>query len=269
MAPRRVIVHAGFHKTGTTSAQRYLLSNGKNIWPRCALVLPGKLRQGAARMAVRYSRFGTKGLLDAFADDLGQVLRSLDLGETRSLLISDENLAGRMPGRDGQKGYSATADLMARLEEVVKDVVAPDADIHFHFTTRAPDPWLRSTYKHNLRTSRLTLDESAYIARFSTAADLSGVAAQVAARVSGKVHTTDLAALADHAEGPAKPLIDLMDLPDHLRKALLPKAPENKGPSNAVIQQLLDLNRSRLSDEALTKAKATLLDDPEDEASDD
>jgi hypothetical protein len=56
MPGRRVIVHAGFHKTGTTSAQHYLRANSKHIYPRSALVFPVHLANGAARMAIRYSR---------------------------------------------------------------------------------------------------------------------------------------------------------------------------------------------------------------------
>ena len=102
MPGRRVIIHAGFHKTGTTTIQRYLRSNGKHIWPRCSLTLPGRVRNGAALMAVRYSRYGTPALLDAFARDLHETLSAIDVGQSRKVLISDENLAGRMPGRESR-----------------------------------------------------------------------------------------------------------------------------------------------------------------------
>jgi hypothetical protein len=34
---RRIVVHAGFHKTGTTSAQAFLAENGPVLWPVMAL----------------------------------------------------------------------------------------------------------------------------------------------------------------------------------------------------------------------------------------
>jgi len=254
MAPRRVILHAGFHKTGTTSVQRFLLANGKHIWPRCALVLPGRLRKTAARMAVRYSRYGTKALLDQFAEDLHETLSAIDPGESRSILISDENLAGRMPGREGQLAYSATAELMARAHQVIRDVFGEDAAITTHFTLRDPNDWLLSTYKHNLRTSRLTLSEEEYTIAFSPASDL----AAVAKTVEGDVHTSELADLTG-PNGAAQPLLDLIDLPDHLRARIEPQPTQNAGPSNDLMKDLLSLNRSDLSDEALKAAKAALL----------
>lgn len=258
MPGRRVIVHAGFHKTGTTSAQSFLRANGKHIRPRCFLLLPGRVRKGAARMAVRYSRFGTAGLLDAFVDDLHATLSALDQTSERKVLISDENMAGRMPGRDGQMGYSATPELMARAEDVICDVFGVETDVVFHFTTRAPQSWLRSTYKHNLRTSRLVMDEAEYTETYANAADLAGVTEAVAKAVTGTVSSTDLADLTG-AEGAAQPLIDLIGLPPHRRAKLVPQPSENTGPDDAQISDLLALNQSKLSDEDLIVAKANLL----------
>lgn len=256
MGPR-VIVHAGFHKTGTTSAQKFLRANGKHIYPRCALVLPGRLRKGAARMAVRYSRFGTVALLDQFGADLHEVLSQIER-KNRAVLISDENLSGRMPGRDRQLDYNATPALMARAEDVICDVFGAEADVVFQFTTRAPHDWLRSTYKHNLRTSRLTKDEAEYGAVYAPAADLDRVVRAVADAVTGSVYATDLADL-DGPLGPAAPLIDHIELPAHLRNRLKPHPAQNAGPTDVMIADLLALNRADLSDDALKTAKDALL----------
>lgn len=258
MPGRRVILHAGFHKTGTTSAQRFLLANGKNIWPRRAMVLPGKIRKTASRMAVRYSVQGKTALLDAFAEDLQTALRAIDPGEKRAILISDENLAGRMPGRDGQLGYTATPSLMARAEDVICGVFGAEADVVFHFTTRHPETWLRSTYKHNMRASRLTLDWGDYAAKFAFASDLLSVTEDVASAVTGTVFSAALEAL-DGPFGPAAPLIDLMELPPHLRKNLMPQPPQNPSPRDEHLPKLLELNRSDLSDDAVMDAKRQLL----------
>ncbi|WP_375281520.1 hypothetical protein [Pseudooctadecabacter sp.] len=259
MTPRRIIVHAGFHKTGTTTVQTHLRQNGRYIWPKSALVLPGRTRGGAALMAVRYSRLGAPALLEAFASDLHKTLSALDVGTSRKVLISDENLAGRMPGRDGQMAYGATAPLMARAEQVIHDVFGTDAEVIFHFSIRHPETWLRSTYRHNLRTSRLTMDRDTYLDTYRAASDLRRVAEDVAGAVKGRVQLRDVAGL-DGPEGLSAPLIDLLDLPGHLRRKLVPLPPQNVGPNDDVLDALLDLNRSKLSDKALQKAKAALLE---------
>lgn len=257
MPGRRVIVHAGFHKTGTTSAQEFLHTNRKHIIPRCALVLPNRLRRGAARMAMRYSRFGTTALLDQFSADLHATLSKIE-PKNRKVLVSDENLAGQMPGRDGHLDYASTPALMARAEDVICDVFGHETDVVFHFTTRAPDDWLRSTYRHNLRTTRLTMDAGEYMDIYTPAADLEGITADVAHEVTGTVYTIDLADL-DDPLGPARPLIDLMELPKHLRNRLKSQLPQNKGSDDETSKALLALNRSGLSDAGLRAAKNDLL----------
>lgn len=253
----RIILHGGFHKTGTTSAQRFLRANGKHIYPRCALVLPGKLRKGAALYAVRYARFGTAALIDEFGRALHAVLSRIDR-RNRAVLISDENLAGRMPGREGQRGYIATPALMARAEDVICDVFGAEADVVFHFTTRAPEAWLRSTWRHNLAHGRLTLNYEDYVAMHAPDADLIGVADAVTKAVTGRVQTANLGDLTG-PWGPAAPLIDLIGLPAHLRRRLVPQPPQNVGPPEAFADELLALNRSALSDADVARAKADLM----------
>jgi len=241
MPGRRVIMHAGFQKTATKSTLKFLRANGKNIWPRCSLVLPAKLRKVAARMAVRYSRYCKPALLDAFSEDLHATLSKIDQNNSRKILISDENIAGRMPGRDGQLSYNATPALMARAEDVICDVFGSESDVVFYFTTRDPDTWLKSTYKHNLRRSRQTMYVATYTATYAPAADLDGGAKAVADVVTGTVYTADLADLTG-PNGPAQPLIDLMELPDYRRRKLVPHPVENAGPDDGFMDDLLALN---------------------------
>lgn len=257
MPDRRVIVHAGFHKTGTTSAQKFLYANRKDIWPRCALALPAKLRDGPGLQAVRYSRFSIGAMLDSFGNELHATLSQIS-PERRKVLISEEELSGRMPGREGHLDYRATPTLMVRTENVIRDVFGPKTEVIFCFSTRDPKSWLKSTYKHNLRKSRLIMDEEEYNATFSPAADLVGVTKAVAKAVTGTVHTADLADLTG-PEGPAEPLIDLMGLSKWRRNKLKPHMPHNIGPKDELIDDLLALNRSSLSNMALVAAKKDLL----------
>ena len=194
-------------------------------------------------------------MLDQFGDDLRAVLTTIE-PKNRCVLITDEKLAGRMPGRDGHTGYEATPALMARAEDVICDVFGHEADVVFLFTTRDHSDWLRSTYTHNLRTTRLVMDEAEYMQTYASAANLVDVTEAVAKAVTGTVYTIDLEDLAHADENPARPLIDLIELPAHLRKHLKPHDVMNKGPDDTLIDDLLALNRAGLSDAALITAKA-------------
>lgn len=257
MPGRRVIVHAGFHKTGTTSVQKFLRANGKHIYPRCAMVLPARLDNGAAHMALRYSEIGTQDYLDAFGTELHKTLSAI-VPKNRAVLISDERLAGRMPGRDGQVGYPAAPALLARAEDVICDVFGAEADVVFHFGTRDPAGWLHSTYKHSLRVSRLDIDEDEHRAAYALSGTLGDIADTIGKGLTGAVQTADLADMGTEF-GPAQPVIDLINLPPHLRKHLKAQPAANIGPQDGLIDDLLALNRAGLSDKALRAAKSALL----------
>ena len=257
----RVIVHAGFHKTGSTTIQRFLRNNRKELSPRVQLLLPFRLGKGAARLAMRHSRFRTPQLLDEFAAEMCETLAPID--PARDLVLSHENLAGRMPGRDGQKGYDCAPELMARLAVILRAHFGPDADIRFCFLTRAPDSWLKSLWLHNLRVSRLQQDLHEFRAEITpldTTPETLALIEQVIAPAS--LHTVALEQCVAPRFGPAQLLIDQLDLPQEVRTKLAPEPAHNIGPALELAPELLALNRSALDDETLTARKAALLERP-------
>lgn len=259
MSGRRVIVHAGFHKTGTTSVQDFLIRNGENIWPTTALVLPGKLRDGAARNAVSFSRSSKPGQLEDFQIEVGRVIDGLNLGKKRSLVISDENLAGGMPGRDGQSNYSAAPVLMAAMAEVIHAKI-DDADLHFVFSTRNSEPWLRSTWFHNLRLSRLALDYKDYKTLYRSAAQHGGIIREVKKAVGDcPVHRIRLENVGNAHEGPAETIIDLLNIPERWRSKFVKSGVANPSPHADLADAFLDLNRSDLDDDEVVLRKKALL----------
>ena len=260
MISRRIVIHGGFHKTGTTSAQTCVLDNGPLIWPHAATVLPGRSRGRVARHAVRYSISGDAADLGRFRRTLAELLGGLNLGK-RALLISDENLCGRMPGRDGQDGYDSAPDLMAATVQVIRRDIDPDPDLRFVFTTRAPESWLRSTWRHNLAQARLTLDYDTYARIHGQAADLDRTVTDIRAAVAPyPVQAAPVEDLAETPEGPAGQLLHLLGLPGDARRKLTPANRANPGPDPALADRLLELNRSDLSDHDLKAQKAALRD---------
>ncbi|WP_084861203.1 hypothetical protein [Salibaculum halophilum] len=262
MTGRRIVIHGGFHKTGTTSAQKFILDNGPLIWPHAATVLPGRSRGPVARHAVRYSLTSAGPDMNRFRRSLADLLGGLNLGK-RALLISDENFCGRMPGRDGQQGYDSAPDLMAAVVRVIRRFIDKDPELHFVFMTRAPDGWLRSTWLHNLVHTRLTLDYADYARAHGQTAHLDRTAEEIRAAVAPyPVHVVPLEALSENPEGPAAPLLQLLGLPSDKRNRLTGATRANQGPDPALAPRLLDLNRSALSDADLEAQKSALRDSP-------
>ncbi|MHC0054258.1 hypothetical protein [Actibacterium sp. D379-3] len=259
-APRqRVVIHAGFHKTGTTSIQATLRANGPVLWPVMALALRGKI-QPVVSAARGYSTWRDPISLAKAGTRFGAFVRGLELSPRRQLLISAEELSGHMPGRGDLADYSAAPDLMQCYADELEDIFGDRLDLTFFFSLRQPGAWLKSVYWEHVKSSRMVLDFDDYAARYAGSADLPATIDEVCRAVTPhEVRSAWLEEVGDLPLGPATPLLDLMRLPDARRAALTPGPRRNVGRGDDLLQELLRINRSDLGPEAAKLAKATLL----------
>ena len=255
-SPAPVLVHPGFHKTGTSSLQRGLEANAARLAPRLRVLLADDLGE-APMIARRYSVAPKPRRLAAFAAAFGKLAETLDPDDPRPLLISAEALAGQIPGRRGIEAYDAAPALVEAMALALRARLGADAPLTFWFTTRAPEAWLRSVYWQNLRTTRVTEDFATYARLLARAADLEAVVARVRARLDGRA---EIAAqpLERCADAPLGPLGAALARPGVASDGLAPLIAYNIQPPDAV-DRFLALNRSELDDATLSATKRELL----------
>ncbi|SIN75145.1 hypothetical protein [Vannielia litorea] len=255
--PVRVVVHMGFHKTGTTSAQSFLRHNGKHLWPVMALGLRQQLEP--VLFATRaFSTWRDVLSLEKLRLRFAAYLAGLHLGQKRDLLLSSEELAGHMAGRPGLPDYSAVPEIAEVMEQEIL-AAWPAADVTFFFSLRAPGPWLKSAWSEHVKSSRMTLDFAAFEAANPSAANFASIIAATQARVQSTVTTAWLEKIGTLPFGPATPLLDLMQVSHSRRARLDPTRRLNTRRDPEVTEALLALNRSNLDDAALRAAKDKLL----------
>lgn len=254
----RIVVHAGFHRTGTTSIQHMMRRNGRKL-ARHFRILTRRQAPALCEAARAYSLKHDPAELGLFTYEAAQVFETLDPGDPRPLVISSEDLSGHMPGRFGLTGYDAAPRLMATLEQVAGDCL-PDPRIAFFFTTRTPGPWLRSTYAQHVRAIRFTEDRDAYLSRMRPHADLAQAIARIADTVKSPVHHAALESCANAPFGPFSPLLDVMQAPAKLRDRLTALPPSNPSFPDPVLDRMLALNRSDLPHEDWVAAKKALME---------
>lgn len=258
----RVIVHAGFHKTGTTSLQAFLERNAKLLKPYTAIYLKTDL--GRARYLGRWygqrSVFWRRWL---FRRGFREFLQTVP--DAPVIVISRESFSGMMLGFRGTRlrparQYAPMAIPLAR--EIIRECrrrFGPDVRIEFLYTTRQTQPFLNSIWRHVLRTSRLTQDFATFRAAFTPPPDLHADAIQIATAIAPvPVHTATLEDYADHPLGPGQAIVELLDLPDDVRQRLKPVARHNPGQSDRLSAHFLDMNRGHLRGNALKQAKHDL-----------
>ncbi|WP_317056008.1 hypothetical protein [Roseovarius rhodophyticola] len=251
-----VILHPGFHKTGTSSLQRGLAAHDSIMAPRLRYVLMTEMPE-VIRAARKYSRKPKPMNLVAFGEAFDACLEALEDDTSRPLLITSEDLSGLIPGKFGVETYAASSALMDRAVDRVLARFGPETKIDIWYTTRAPEAWLRSVYYQLLRGTRLTEDFAKFQMNWANAARLEDVVAETARLVEHKA-TVDAGRLEVCANTALGPLGMFLDRYRISTQGLPPLPVENVQP-HGVAEELLAINRSKMSDKVATEAKRRIL----------
>lgn len=252
----RVLVHAGFHKTGTSSVQRTLRRNNGRLSNHIRLFLKDDLTplcEAARAYSIRRDALD----LGLVTYEAAQLFETLDLADPRPVVISAEDLSGHMPGRHGLRSYAAAPTIMACLVDTAA-AVSPDIQMEFWFTLRASEPWLKSCHAQNVRASRYRGDLASYTADIAPETDLAASAAAVADQTGVPVSTDHIEEIGTDPLGPAARLLTLAGLDRQTLDALIPVRHSNPSLPDAIIAEMLALNRSDQMDREVHQAKLRL-----------
>lgn len=252
--PRAIILHAGFHKTGTSTVQHTLRANRALLKPYLVFRLKPAMKD-LLHAARGYSTWRDPLTLWKAERRFEALLRSLPAMPNRVLCLSAEELSGHMPGRGDLADYSAAPILAARYAAICR-ATFPDAALQFCFGTRDADTWLRSAWAEHVKSSSITLDAASFAARYAQAADLTAITNAVAAATACPVHRLDMAA---SAHAPAAPLLTLCGVPPAVQDACIWPAPVNTRLPDGVLLDLLAANRAYEDRDARRAAKTALL----------
>lgn len=254
----RIVVHAGFHKTGTTSVQTMLRANRRRLKPALRIYLKRDF-EALTRAARAFSVAPGEDSLVAVRAAAASFFADVDRTDPRPVVLSSEDLSGHLPGRHGLDRYDAAALIMSQIADAAYDAFGAELDLTFFFSTRGRDRWLQSTWWQNLRVTRLTDDLPRYSETVAAAADLPAVVAEVAAAVApAQVASMPLEDSRETEFGPLTPVIDLLDLPSEVRARIETVPPENVQPDLGLNDVFLALNRSGLRDRQVSDAKRSL-----------
>jgi len=262
----RVIVHAGFHKTGTSSLQTYLGQNRAALRPWLSFAGVGDRLHRSAVAARVYAKKPFSWRLRQFRRAMRADLAALE--DAPVLVLSREHYAGVMPGLLAWNRRPITSFVPAgtALGRVIAGELrrryGPQCRVEFLFTTREAESWARSVHAHLLRSSRLTDEFDAFRQLFPARIDLAEDARTICAAIGPDA--AHIAALEDHATaraGPAEVVLDLAGVPGPVRRALPPARRVNTAVPPELAERFLELNRTVRSARALARRKAALLEE--------
>ncbi|MGJ8621229.1 MAG: hypothetical protein ACSHW1_00525 [Yoonia sp.] len=252
---RRIVIHAGFHRTGTTTVQRVLAKNRDILAPFLQVILKEDIA-AICSAAGRYARVPRPSNLAKFAQQVGDHFAGLDPADARPILLSAEDLCGPIPGRRGRAGYPHAPDLLKTLIAGLPPTLAP----HVFLSTRDFQSWQHSCYAHHLRYSQMQDSLQTYLDDQSASNDLEGQAQDIRAALEDTpVTTRAIEDMANLPQGPLTPLLDLVDLPADQRAPLRPRRALNRSMPPDILKQFLLVNRTEHDPDTCKAAKFALV----------
>ncbi len=258
---RRILLHPGFHRTGTASVAAFLDANRADLAPHLGLLLPPDLT-AATDLTRRFSADLNPLRLADLVETMDDILAAHGLhpilNDTRDMVISAPDLGGLMPGAPGVTSYGAVPIATAYLAGYLTERF-PRAEVVVVFTTRGPRDWLQSVWRASLAAQRLKQDWTTFSAALARAANLDHAILNAAHAIDPvAAYTLPLHEAALHPQGPGGALLELIDLPAPLRAALRPVPATGRGPSPDLAATLLELNLSDLPKKLLAEEKQLL-----------
>ena len=105
----------------------------------------------------------------------------------------------------------------------------------------------------------MTMGFDEFASRHKGAADLDRIIEEVASVVSARVVQSRLEETLDDTFGPATRLLDICEVAQNVRDLMTRPEPANRKPDHAVIDAMLEANRTIADKAALKEAKAEIL----------
>jgi len=257
----RVIVHAGFHKTGSSTIQA-ILRAARDRLPDWVFGLRYDIA-GISRAARHVSINGDPLELGLFKAALADWLNE-QRRDARGIVISNERIMGAMPGDPNVTSYAVAPVLLGAMRDVIHKQLGKSVDLQFYLATRDPAAWVDSLHWQQVRTSALTETQASFRARIAPQFDIDTVLAKTRAALGETpLCVRSLDNTRSLPEGPIAPLLDLMRLSPAERAQIKPAQPQNARPRGVDLADLADalaaINAQGLSSDATEQAKRDLM----------
>lgn len=230
---RKIILHPGFHKTGTTSLQHFLRENLEVLSDYADFYFEDDLGD-VSWEARHYGKRPLFWLKERFRAHFRAFLATVPERET--IVISCEALSGVMPGYNNLFHRPVISyEPIARplIELITEELRARFGDapaLTVVFTTRESDSWLKSVFGHVSRTRGTMEGFATFRSAFPRRSDLAREARAITSHIDGIDVMMAPLEVYTHAEfGPATAILDLLDLPEAARRKLVAQERQNVG----------------------------------------
>ena len=144
---RKVLVHVGPHKTGSTAIQTVLMESGSSLAEAGIQFMHDKLTHETAL-------YFSQGEFDAAQDNLAVLAKQISESQFDRIILSQEDFCGDLPGRTrSNRVYPNFTKILRAIERGLRP-----HEVTFVFFERDEVEWLTSCYHQHLRYRTLFCD---------------------------------------------------------------------------------------------------------------
>lgn len=256
---RRVIVHIGAQKTGSTSLHRFLSRNQSALADRFDIRVPekGSLTRELGRTCTLYSMRPAKNEADLIS--LIEQVRDDLIGDDRVCILSHENICGAMMGRaDVREMFPRLSDIIGLFEAHLAPFV-PDYVLY----TRDVAKWKRSVHNQAVKSDGYGGTYEAFLKQTEKARGWDAVQAEMEALVGAD--RVRVFALEDEPtmDRPGRQLLKFAGLEDAEIDALEPLAGRsNQSLNPGALEFMRQLNKLSLAQPARKQVAELIKSNP-------
>ena len=249
------MIHAGFHKTGTTTLQETLEANRSILEPHLDLHLRKDMDMRVFSAATRhFSLHRNKASKQRILEEAEFFFAKLDPRDERPIFVSHENLSGTFIGDGGVMRYAAAPIALGIIHQAWINVMGSPVGFEALYTTRNKG-WIASCHWQRVKNNRETRSLQTYLEKYAAAADLGAVVRQAQEMIAPSP-VYDFAI--ENCEHPTKATLELLGL-EHLwaQMNLIPNA--NTTLSEQAREEMLALNQSGITGKSYWQKRRVIL----------
>lgn len=223
---KQVIVHVGPHKTGSTAIQNWFGSNSEFLENHDILFLHTSETHKIAKLLISENYFEA-------ATRLEQLASRITDASAGTVILSQEDFAGDLPGRNKKRGIYTRITKNLRL---IKRSLEPH-NVKFIFFMRSERDWMRSCYHQNLIMRTHFSSFSEFLDFFGEIPDWTAVLQKAASSLEASLQVVNYETSADHG------VLTILKLAG-VENPILPNPPPlvNLSPTSQILEDLERIN---------------------------
>lgn len=217
---RRFILHAGFHKTATTSLQHFLIENSGVLSTQHSIWVSDFIKP-ISNKASKFSILRDTKILSEMAYRLQVYIEDEAKLHSKDIICSHEDFSGQLPGRaDTNNHYDTIHETLPILCKTITDS-GLFSEIIVYFSSRNHEKWLESLYWHLVQNFDLKLDFNNFKIKYTTFPKLEEIINKIRLKILDvKIVSANIDDYKDAEFGAITPFIDVINPTEDMRSKL-------------------------------------------------